>query len=85
MRLLYQLENMVHQWPLWAQLGAGAFLVVYSVASVYGRINPRFGIKIFSRVPEAEIRTNKGHIISYTVVPVIVTVGYALILLRLYS
>ena len=80
MRLLRQLEGLIEGWPLWAQLLVGAALLAFSVASIYGRINPSFGVKVFSKVPEDQIRTNWVHIIGYTIVPVIVTIGYALVL-----
>ena len=80
MRLLQQLEAQIDQMPPWAQILVGVFLVVYSILSIYGRIKPRFGKKIFSKIPEAEIRTNTGHIIGYTVIPVIVTAGYFFLL-----
>ena len=80
MRILRQLEAQIDQMPQWAQILVGVFLVVYSILSIYGRINPRVGKKVFSKIPEAEIRTNKGHIIGYTVIPVIVTIGYFFLL-----
>ena len=59
------------------------FLIVYSIASVYGRLNVDFGSKIFSKVPKEEIRTNTAHIVRYTVGPVIAMIGYvALLLMR---
>ena len=80
MRLLRQLEGLIEGWPLWAQLLVGVALLAFSLASIYGRINPSFGVKVFSKVPEDQIRSNWIHIIGYTVVPVIVTIGYAFIL-----
>ena len=80
MRLLRQLEGLIEGWPLWAQLLVGVALLAFSVASIYGRINTSFGVKVFSKVPEDQIRSNWIHIIGYTVVPVIVTIGYAFIL-----
>jgi hypothetical protein len=52
---------------------------------VYGRFNPGVGKKIFSKIPESEIRTNKIHILGYTVIPVIVTVGYFFLLFNKYA
>ena len=84
MRLLRQLEGLIEGWPLWAQLLVGVGLLAFSLASIYGRINTTFGVKVFSKVPEEEIRSNWIHIIGYTIVPVLVTVGYAGILYTKY-
>jgi heat shock protein HslJ len=48
--------------------------------SIYGRINLRFGAKIFSKIHPHEIRTNQAHILSYTGIPLTVTIGYLLLL-----
>ncbi len=70
---------------MWGQILIGLFLVVYSILSVYGRMNPSVGKKLFSKIPKSEIRTNKLHILSYTVVPIIVTLGYFVLLFNKYS
>lgn len=84
MRALRQLEALIDQMPLWGQIAVGAFLVIYSILSVYGRINPSLGRKVFSKIPESEIRTNKPHIMGYTVIPVLVTIGYLILLINKY-
>ncbi len=76
---------MVEELPLWGQILLGLFLGAYSILSVYGRFNPGFGKKLFSKIPESEIRTNKIHILGYTVIPVIVTVGYFFLLFNKYA
>ena len=80
MRFLRQLEGLIEGWPLWGQILLGVALLAYSVLSIYGRFNTTLGSKIFSKIPEEEIRTNWIHIIGYTIVPVIITVGYFLLL-----
>ena len=47
MRLLRQLEGLIEGWPLWAQLALAAALLAFSLASIYGRIHPSFGVKVF--------------------------------------
>lgn len=81
MRALRQLEGLVDQIPSMWQIVIAVALVLYSAASIYGRMNPTFGARIFSRVEPSAIRSDKGHIIAYTVIPAIVTVGYVLLLL----
>ncbi len=85
MRQLRQLEALLDGIPVWGQILIGLFLVVYSILSVYGRMNPSVGRKLFSKIPESEIKTNKLHILSYTVVPVFVTLGYFILLFNKYS
>ena len=80
MRILRQLEGLIDGLPPWGQVLLGMALLAYSGLSIYGRVNVSVGKKIFSKVPEDQIRTNWVHIIGYTVVPVIVTVGYSLLL-----
>ncbi len=76
MGLLRNLPVLVDQMPGWAQILVGIVLVSFALASIYGRINPDFGIKIFSRIPKENIRSNIGHIIQYTVMPIVVTIVY---------
>ncbi len=85
MRQLRQLEALLDGIPVWGQVLIGIFLVAYSVLSIYGRFNPSVGKKLFSKIPESEIRTNKIHILSYTVVPIFVTLGYFVLLFNKYS
>ncbi|MCB1033223.1 MAG: hypothetical protein KDD47_05255 [Acidobacteria bacterium] len=81
MRFLRQLGEIVHNLPLWGQVLLGLALVAFSAASVYGRINTGFGAKVFSKIPEEEIRTNTFHIIWYTVVPVLATIYFFVLVL----
>lgn len=83
--MLRQLSNLLGVLPVWAQVAIALFLVSFSVVTVYGRMNVDFGAKVFSRVPKEEIRTDKGHIFEYTVVPVIVTAGYLILLFARYA
>ena len=71
--------------PVWLQVAIAIGLVAYSFVSVYGRINLQFGAKAFSKIPESEIRENKAHIIQYTVIPLLVTVGYLGLLVTKYT
>lgn len=80
MRLFRQLENVVEGLPLWGQILLGLALLTFSAVSIYGRFDTRFGAKVFSKIPEEEIRTNTFHIIGYTVVPVLATI-YVFVLL----
>jgi hypothetical protein len=80
MNRLRNLEAMIDALPPWAQIAVAVALVAFSLASIYGRINPKFGGKIFSRVPEEEIQTNVWHIVRYTLIPVIVTATYLVLL-----
>jgi hypothetical protein len=84
MRILFDLEQLSETIPLWAQLLIAILLVSYSVVSVYGRVNTVFGSKAFSRVPESQLRSNRTHIVKYTVIPVIVTLGYLYLLSKQY-
>ncbi len=77
---LRQLNTLLDGMPPWAQFALAGFLVLYAVVSIYGRINTKFGAKVFSKIPEREIRTNVSHIVSYTIVPVVVCIGYLVLL-----
>ena len=85
MRQIRQLSEMLDSMPGWAQVLLAIGLVAYSFVAIYGRINTEFGAKAFSKIPEDEVRTNIGHILQYTVIPVIVTVVYLLMLWTKYS
>ena len=80
MRQLRDLNQMIDQMPMWGQYVLAVLLIAFAVASVYGRLNPKFGAELFSKVPEEEIRSNVGHIIRYTVVPSVVCVLYVVLL-----
>ena len=82
MRVLNYFDGLVDSLPSWGQIVLALFLVTFSVLSVYGRINTRFGGKIFSKIPESEIRSNLFHIFRYTIVPVSITLGYLALLLK---
>ena len=81
MGMLRQLQGMLDDLPPWARILIAAFLIGFTVLSIYGRVNTRFGGKIFSNVPESELQTNVGHIVQYTVIPAVVCVGYLVLLL----
>lgn len=81
MRQLRQLSQFIEVMPLWGIIAIAAFLVAYTASSIYGRFNTRFGVKIFSKIPASEIQSNVSHIIQYTVIPTIVTVGFFVMLL----
>lgn len=84
MRLLRQFSQMLDSLPVAAQILIAVGLVAFSFVTIYGRINLNFGSKAFSKIPREEIRSNLGHIINYTVVPVIVTIGYLILLVEKY-
>lgn len=81
LRLFRQVETFIDTAPFWAQIAMGILLLAISIVMIYGRINTQFGKKIFSKIPEEEIRTNKLHIIEYTVIPVLATAVYFYLLL----
>lgn len=85
MRTLRQLAQILDSFPVWLQFAVAVALVAYSAAAVYGRINVGFGAKVFSKIPPDEITTNTGHIVQYTIIPVIITVGYLVLLAAKYS
>ena len=68
MKILRELEQWNATLPVWGQALIFIALVLFSVLSVYGRINTGFGAKLFSRVSEDQIRSNIGHIVQYTVI-----------------
>lgn len=80
MRQLRQLSQLLESMPVWAQILVAVFLTAYAIASIYGRVNIAVGRHVFSKIPPEEIRTNTGHIIQYTVIPVIVWVGFLVLL-----
>ncbi len=85
MRQLRQLSGLLDSMPVPVQILVGLLLVAYTLVAVYGRFNLAFGAKVFSKIPPDEIRANTGHIIQYTVIPAIVTVGYLVLLFAKYS
>ncbi len=85
MRQLRQLSELLNTMPVWVQFAIAAGLIAYSCASVYGRFNLEFGAKVFSNVAKNEIRENKSHIFQYTVMPLLVTIGYLGLLAVTYA
>jgi hypothetical protein len=79
-RQLRRLNQLLESMPVWAQILVAVFLTAFAVATIYGRIDPAIGRRLFSRIPTEEIRTNVGHIIQYTVIPVIVWIGFLVLL-----
>lgn len=71
--------------PVWAQILIAIGLVAYSIVAIYGRINLKFGTKAFSKIPSDQIRSNIPHIIQYTVVPMMVTIGYLAMLVAKHT
>ena len=68
------LTKHVETLPLWAQIAFGLALLSFTLVSIYGRVNLKVRARVFSKVPEDEIRTDWSHIIRYTVVPAVVCV-----------
>lgn len=85
MKMIFNLRQMLSVMPLWVQLFLGAFLLIISMVSLYGRINLAFGARVFSRIPVAKIRKNIPHIIQYTIIPLIVTAYYFCMLIVIYT
>lgn len=84
MTQLRQLSELFDRMPMAVVAGVAIGLVVYSVVATYGRINLDFGAKVFSRVPRERLRSDVFHITRYTVIPVVVTLGFlALLAVRL--
>lgn len=71
-----QVETFITGTPLWAQVVMGVVLLVVALGSVYGRINRRFGAKVFTKIPPEEIRTNWAHIAKYTIAPLFAAAYY---------
>jgi hypothetical protein len=78
---LRQLRMFVDTMPYWAQILFGVLLIAVSIVMVYGRINTEFGKKIFTKIPESEIRTNIIHILEYTIIPILITILYFYLML----
>ncbi|MEM6915220.1 MAG: hypothetical protein AAF491_01540 [Verrucomicrobiota bacterium] len=57
--------------PLAAQIFVGLVLLSFAGASVYSRINLKFGATVFPDFPAEKLRTDKIHIIAYTGIPVL--------------
>ncbi len=85
MRMLRQLSAMLDSLPVWAQFTIGGALVLYSIISIYGRIDVRFGARVFSKIPPNEIRSNQSHVFQYTGFPLAVTIGYLILLWAKYT
>lgn len=66
--------------PHWGQMIIALALLIFSLLSLYGRLDLRVGSRLFKKTPDHEIRTNVGHIIRYTIVPLILTVFYFILL-----
>jgi len=66
--------------PHWGRMIIALALLLFSLLSLYGRLDLRVGSRLFKKIPDHEIRTNWGHIIRYTVIPLILTVFYLTLL-----
>ncbi|MAS92132.1 MAG: hypothetical protein CMO55_02955 [Verrucomicrobiales bacterium] len=62
--------------PIYAQIFVGAIIFAFAAASVYSRINLNFGAKTFSGIPREQLRTNVGHILVYTGIPVVLAIAF---------
>lgn len=80
MQQLRQISELIETWPPVVQVGILVALVIFSILSIYGRVDINVGAKLFSNVPKEEIRTNWFHIIRYTIIPVLITFGYVILL-----
>lgn len=78
--MLFKLSRLLETIPVWGQILIAIFLVGFSIVSVYGRIDLGFGAKAFSRIPRHRLRSDVGHIVQYTVIPVITTIGFLVLL-----
>lgn len=56
--------------PVPAQIFVGLFLLAFACASLYARLNLKFGAAVFPGYPPEKLRTDKLHIIAYTGIPV---------------
>ncbi|MDF2378285.1 MAG: hypothetical protein P1U81_18755 [Verrucomicrobiales bacterium] len=56
--------------PVPAQIFVGLFLLAFAGASLYARLNVKFGAAVFPGFPPERLRTDKLHIIAYTGIPV---------------
>ena len=81
MREIRQLIRMIDVLPGFIQILIAAFLVAFCAVSVYSRINTGFGARLFDRISKDSFNNGMPHVISYTVIPILVTLGYLLILM----
>ena len=70
MELWMKLSQAFETMPLAAQFFVGLVLLAFAGASVYSRINLKFGAAVFPGYPPERLRTDKIHIIAYTGIPV---------------
>ncbi len=56
--------------PVPAQIFVGLCLLAFASASLYARINLKFGSTVFPGYPTEKLRTDKMHILAYTGIPV---------------
>ncbi len=66
--------------PHWGRMIIALTLLIFSLLSLYSRLDLRVGSRLFKKIPDHEIRTNWSHIIRYTIVPLILTVFYFILL-----
>ncbi|MDF1657389.1 MAG: hypothetical protein P1U58_07240 [Verrucomicrobiales bacterium] len=62
--------------PVPAQIFVGLFLLAFAGASLYARLNLKFGATVFPGFPPEKLRTDKLHIIAYTGIPVFLAVFF---------
>jgi len=62
--------------PHWGRMIVALTLLLFSLLSLYGRLDLRVGSRLFKKIPDHEIRSNWSHIVLYTILPLVLTVFY---------
>ncbi len=71
-----QIKSMVR----WTLITLAALFIL---ACLLLRLNLDFGERVFRRLPREEIRTNKAHIVKYTVIPIVAAIGLLIACLQM--
>ncbi len=75
-RSLRHLVDEVGSMPEWLRWTLLVLLCTYSLASLYARINLRFGRKMYRRANRYRLRRDPLHILRYTILPLAITYAY---------
>ncbi|MEM9017397.1 MAG: hypothetical protein AAGC68_10305 [Verrucomicrobiota bacterium] len=67
--------------PVPAQIFVGCFLLAFSAASIYSRINLNLGAKTFPGIHPDVLRKDWRHILVYSGVPTLLFLGFVALLL----
>ncbi len=62
--------------PEWLRLSVAVALVTYTAASLWARIDLRFGRKLYRRASRRRLRRDPWHILRYSILPAAITFAY---------